>query len=200
MARPCRLSGRAPCAGSGGTGVGVKAPWRARVAIIGAVALTLSSACSSSRDSAADETAHENTPLVTQRLDDSTLWTAKDGTVELAVHIVPASPLVGQETVAFLEAVDRRGGLSSIVIIWGDEAETPFPGDLIVDCAAGARTPSDDEKDARDRRREVHVYAEPGEYRITAVAIGAGCGYSNRALIERTLMIAHETETASSGT
>lgn len=192
--------GRVPCAGSGGIGVEVKAPWRVRVAVVAAVALTLSSACSSSRDNAADETAHENTPLVTQRLDGSILWTAKDGSVELAVQIVPASPLVGQETVAVLEAVDRRGGLSSIVIVWGDEADSPFPGDLIVDCAAGARTPSEEEKDARDRRREVHVYAEPGEYRITAVAIGAGCGYSNRALIERTLTIPHETETVDGGT
>lgn len=162
------------------------------VGIIVAIALALSSACSSTRDDAADETALEDAPLVTEHLDDSILWMAEDGSVELAVQIVPASPVAGKETVALLEAVDRRGGFSSVVIVWGDDAETPFPSDLSVDCVAGARTPTEDAKDARDQRRETHVYAEPGEYRITAAAIGAGCGYSNQALIKRTLTVALE--------
>lgn len=170
-------------------------PRRVRAGIVSIIGLAVSSACSSSHDNTIDETAHENVPLVVERLDDSILWTAQDGSVELAVQIIPASPVVGRKTVALLEAVDRRGGLSSMVIVWGDEAETPSPGELVVDCTAGARTPSDDANDARDRSRETHVYAEPGEYRVTAVAIGAGCGYSNRAMIERTLTVALEAET-----
>lgn len=67
-----------------------------------------------------------------------------------------------------------------------------MPGDVIVDCVAGAKTPTDDAPDKRQQRRETHVYAEPGDYTVTAIAIGADCGYSNTATIRRTLTVAIE--------
>lgn len=36
------------------------------------------------------------------------------------------------------------------------------------------------------------TYAEPGEYAVTAVAIGAGCSYSNTATIRRVLTVGIE--------